>query len=75
MENFKRAFIKTATKYAEYVELKIKAAAEIKEQPKKENNSKQGMMYVGRTEASIDETLEELSDFDRIIGEGGKDEG
>ena len=57
MNSFKKAFIRTATKYAEYVELKIKAATEIKTTPQKADNSKRGMVYVGNTEPTVSEQL------------------
>ena len=73
MNNFKKAFIRTATKYAEYVELKIKAATVIKETPKKEDNSKRGMMYVGHTEPTVSEQLcEEILTLNAVAAAVGK---
>lgn len=73
MNSFKKAFIRTATKYAEYVELRIKAAAEIKETPPKANNSKGGAVYVGNTEPTVSEQLcEEIRTLNAVAAAVGK---
>ncbi len=73
MNSFKKAFIRTATKYAEYVELKIKAATEIKTTPQKADNSKRGMVYVGNTEPTVSEQLcEEIRTLNAVAAAAGK---
>ena len=73
MNNFKKAFIRTATKYAEYVELKIKAAAEIKTTPPKTDNSKRGAVYVGNAEPTVSEQLcEEIRTLNAVAAAVGK---
>lgn len=73
MDNFKKAFIRAATKYAEYVELKVKAAAEIKEIPKKADNSKRGALYVGNAEPTVSEQLcEEIRTLNAVAAAVGK---
>lgn len=73
MDNFKKAFIRTATKYAEYVELKIKAAAEIKITLPKTDNSKRGMLYVGQSEPTVSEQLcEEIRTLNVVAAAVGK---
>lgn len=73
MNRFKKAFIRTATKYAEYVELKIKAATEIKTTPQKADNSKRGMVYVEKTEPTVSEQLcEEIRTLNAVAAAVGK---
>ena len=73
MENFKKAFIRTATKYAEYVEKKIISAAEIKITPTEKDNSKRGMVYVGKTEPTVSEQLcEEIRTLNAVAVAVGK---
>ena len=73
MNNFKKTFIRTATKYAEYVELKIKAAAEMKETLPKADNSKRGEVYVGNAEPTVSEQLcEEIRTLNAVAAAVGK---
>jgi len=73
MNNFKKVFIRTATKYAEYVELKIKAATEIKITPPKTDNLKCGTLYVGNTEPTVSEQLcEEIRTLNAVAAAVGK---
>lgn len=73
MNSFKKAFIRTATKYAEYVELKIKAATEIKTTPQKADNPKRGMVYAGNTEPTVSEQLcEEIRTLNAVAAAVGK---
>lgn len=72
MEKFKKAFIKTATKYAEYVEAKIKSAVEIKVPPKADK-SKQGAVYIGHAEPTVSEQLcEEIRTLNAVVTAVGK---
>lgn len=73
MNNFKKAFIRTATKYAEYVETKITLAAEIKVTLPKEDKTKRGMVYVGHTEKTVSEELcEEIRTLNAVAAAVGK---
>lgn len=73
MDNFKKAFIRTATRYAEYVEVKIKSAAEIKTMLPKENKSKGGTVYVGHTERTVSQQLcEEIRTLNTVAATVGK---
>lgn len=73
MDNFKKAFIRTATKYAEYVELKIKAATEIETTPLKSDNSRWGMIYAKHTEPTVSEQLcEEIRILNAVAAAVGK---
>lgn len=58
-ENFKKAFIKTATRYAEFVKAKILSAAEIKMTlPKEDNfNIEIGMLYFENTKPTVSQEL------------------
>ncbi len=73
MDNFKKAFIRAATKYAEYVELKMKVVTEIKTTPLKSDNSKRGKMYVEHTEPTVSEKLcEEIRTLNAVAAAVGK---
>ncbi len=58
-ENFKKAFIKTATRYAEFVEAKIISAAEVKiTLPKEDNlNNGIGMVIFEDTQPTVSQEL------------------
>lgn len=73
MENFKKAFIRTATKYAEYVEAKIISAAEIKITLPEKDKSKGGMIYAGNKEPTVSEQLcEEIRTLNAVATAAGK---
>ncbi len=73
MENFKKAFIRTATKYAEYVEAKIISAAEIKITLPEKDKSKGGTVYIGRKEPTVSEQLcEEIRTLNAVAAAVGK---
>ncbi len=59
MENFKKAFIKTATRYAEFVEAKIISVSKVEMTLPKENNLKTeiGMIHVGNKQPTISQEL------------------
>lgn len=73
MKNFKKAFIGTATRYAEYVEAKIKSVAEIKITLPKEDKSKSGTVYVAHKEPTVSEQLcEEIRTLNAVAAAVGK---
>lgn len=73
MDNFKKAFVRTATRYAEYVEAKIKSTAEIKVTLPKEDKTKRCTVYVGHTEPTVSEQLcEEIRTLNAVAAAVGK---
>lgn len=73
MDNFKMAFIRTATRYAEYVEAKIISAAEIKIKLPEKDKSKGGEVYIGHKEPTVSEQLcEEIRTLNAVVTAVGK---
>ena len=73
MNRFKKAFIRTATKYAEYVGAKIISAAEIKITLPEKDKSKCGTVYIGHKEATVSEKLcEEIRTLNAVAAAVGK---
>lgn len=64
MENFQKAFIKAATRYAEYVGAKIIYAAEIKTTPW--NKSKGGTVCAGQEPTASGQLCEEVRTLNAV---------
>ncbi len=75
MEGFKKAFIRTATRYAEYVEAKIIYAAEIKTTPQELGKTKGGTVYAGQGPTVPEQLCEEMRTLNAVAAAAGKMEG
>lgn len=67
MDSFKKAFIRTATRYAEYVEAKIIYTAEIKTMPLKLSGSKRGTVYAGQEPKVSERLCEEMRTLNAVV--------